>query len=428
MSAHTKSTLDGLFKEIYADKLDSLIPDFGILTKKIGFASAKKTGRYFIKPVKLTNEHGFTYGSGLATLQDIISSDVDDAKVQGASMTLRAGFSYDAAANMASSKGSFMSATKYKFKAMMESATHRLEAQLLYGGDGLGIADSSQDSVTAVVDTKNVVIPITVASWASGIWAGSEGAYVSLHTTAADVASAAEGGDSSNTVNKFEIASVSSADKTITVVTKDGTEAAALVVEIEAADYNIRWYGAISNEMVGLRSIISNTGTLFAVSGASYSLWQGNTYPVGAANLTLQKIYSGVNMAVGKGLMEEVVVLVSPATFATMAADEAALRRYNAESKKGKNGFEALEFHGPSGKIEVVVHPMVREQEAMAFPIKRAERIGATDLSFNTPGRSDEMFLQMASSTGYECRLYSEQALFLPCPAKCVLFTGISNA
>lgn len=49
MSAHTKSTLDGLFKDVYGDKLDSLIPDFGILTKRIGFSSAKKTGRDFVQ-------------------------------------------------------------------------------------------------------------------------------------------------------------------------------------------------------------------------------------------------------------------------------------------------------------------------------------------------------------------------------------------
>lgn len=428
MSAHTKSTLDGLFKEVYADKLESLVPDFGILTKKIGFAKAKKTGRDYVKPVKLTNEHGFTYGQGLATLQDIISSDVDDAKVRGNSFTLRAGFSYDAAANMASDRGSFMTATKFKFMAMMESATHRLEQQLIYGGSGLGVADSSQDSVTAVTDTDKVIVPISAASWAAGVWAASEGAFVQLNTVAAGTASAVEGDDGSQTVNKFSIVSVDSANKTITLGTYDATEAAALVVEIEAADYNVFWYGSKGNEMVGLRSVVSNTGTLYGIAGASYSLWQGNTYAVGAANLTLKKVYSGVNMAIGKGLNEDITCLVSPATFATMANDEAALRRYNAQEKTGKRGVEGIEYQGPSGKITILVHPFVREQEAIAFPIAKAERIGATDLTFNTPGKGDEMFQQMPTATGYECRLYSEQSIFLPCPAKSILFTGISNA
>ena len=431
MPAGTKSTLDGLYKDVYADKMDSLIPDFGILTKRIKFQPSKKTGRDYVKAVKLTNEHGFTYGSGLAALQDIVSSDVDDAKVRGSSMTLRSGFSYDAAANMTSSKAAFIDSTKFKFMAMMESATCRLELQILYGGKGLGVCDDD-DTTTAVVDTKNVTVPISDASWASGAWAGSEGAFVQFNLVASPfTASAADGVGS--IVNRFSVVSVDSANHNIVVGTLDATEAAALVAELEAARYIVRWYGSFStgltsNEMVGLRDIVSNTGTLFGIAGASYSLWQGNTKAVGAANLTLEKIYQGINMAVGKGLMEAVVVLVSPATYATLAADEAALRRYNVSSKKAENGFESVEFYGPNGKIEIVVHPMIREQEAMAFPIARAERIGATDLTFNTPGRSDEMFQQLPSNTGYECRLYSEQAIFLPCPAKSVLFTGISNA
>jgi hypothetical protein len=72
---------------------------------------------------------------------------------------------------------------------------------------------------------------------------------------------------------------------------------------------------------------------------------------------------------------------------------------------------------------------MVKEGEAMAFPKAKCERIGATDLTFKTPGKEgEEMFLQSATYTGYEVRLYSEQAVFLPCPSHCVLFTGISNA
>lgn len=422
MSAQTKATLDGLYKDVYADDLSNLVPDFGILVKMIGFKPEKKTGRDYVKPVKLSNEHGFTYGSGLATLQDIISSDVDDAKVRGSSMTLRSGFSYDAAANMSSSRGSFETATKFRFKAMMESATHRLEAQMLYGSVGLGVADSSQDSVTVVVDTKNVVIPILPASWAAGVWAGQEGANISLFTTAADTPSAAEG---ASAVNQFEIASVNNSTKTITVITKDANEADALVIEIEAADYNIYFYGAFSNEMVGLRSIASNTGTLYGIPGASYGLWQGNTYSAGSAVLTLAKILAAINLAVAKGLRGPTCCLVSPASFADLSNAESGLRRYGAE-KKGSRGMENIMFYGTSGPIEIVVHPMVKDGEAIAFPKDKAERIGATDLTFKTPGREEEMFQQSPTLTGYEVRLYSEQAIFLPAPSHCVYINNIT--
>ena len=180
--------------------------------------------------------------------------------------------------------------------------------------------------------------------------------------------------------------------------------------------------------MTGMRNIVSNTGSLFGIDGSAYSLWAGNTSAVGGFNLTLKKIYDGLVPAIGKGLMEDVEVYVSPATFAVLANDQASLRRYNASTKNAVNGHESVEFFGANGKISIIVHPLIREGEAQAFPTKRCDRIGATDITFNTPGKGDEMFQQLANSTGYECRLYSEQAIFMPCPAKGTLFTGISNA
>jgi hypothetical protein len=400
--SHTKAQLDGLFKDVYADSMDTLIPDFGILTKKIPFAAAKKTGRDFVRAVKLTNEQGFTYGAGIQTLSNIISADVDDAKVRGSSMTLRTGFSYDAAANMVSSKGAFIDATKFKFMSMMEAATFRLEQQMLYGGSGLGIVSAANDGADTVT--------ISAASWAVGTWAGQEGAEIDIYDTTGATLRVSTA-----------IVSVNASTRVLTLTA--GTDLSTVVAT------DVVWFkGAKGNEMVGLRAISSNTGTLYGVSGASYSLWTGNTSAVGSANLTLKKIYQGLIPAVGKGLMEDVDVYVSQATFATLANDQASLRRYNTAPTKADNGSEAISFSGANGKINVVIHPLVRESEAMAMPIGRAERIGSTDLTFNTPGKSDEMFTQIATQTGYECRLYSEQALFLPCPAKCVLFTGIDNS
>jgi hypothetical protein len=395
----TKAALDGLYKDVYADKMDSLLPDFTYLMKRVPFAKANKTGRDFVKAVKLTNEQGFTYGAGIQTLAGIISADVDDAKVRGSSLTLQTGFSYDAAANMASSKAAFVDATKFKFMAMMEAASYRLELQMLYGGQDLGtVASVSTDTVT-----------LSDATWASGIWAGQEGAEIDIYETTGVTLQVSS-----------KIVSVDSDTKSITISTGDGASVAATDI--------IRFKGATGNEMTGLRSVVSNSGTLYGVSGSTYSLWQGNSFGVGSANLTLRKIYQGTAKAVGKGLMEDLSVLVSPATYATLANDQASLRRYNAATSEAENGFETIKFYGPNGRIEVVTHPLIKEGEAIAFPHKRAERIGSTDLTFNTPGKGDEMFQQLSSQTGYECRLYSEQSIFLPCPAKGILFTGISNA
>lgn len=405
-AANTKASLNDLLKDVYGDKLDNLRPDFGVLTNKIAFREAKKTGRDYVEAVHLTHEHSVTYGAGLQTLANIVPSIVDDAKIRGSAMTLRTAFSYDAAANMASDKGSFIDATKFKFQNLMESATYRLELQMLYGSSELGVVASANDGADTIV--------INAATWAPGIWAAAEGAPVSIYTA---------GG-----VLRVTTAVVAVAADTRTLTLTASTDLSAVI-----AGDRVVFAGSFGNEMVGLRSISaagtgSGPASLYGISSASYSMWQGNVSAVGAANLTLKKIYDGLVPAVGKGLMEDVVVLVSPATFSTLANDEAALRRYTAKTSKGDRGVDSIQFVGANGSIEILIHPMVREQEAIAFPIKRAERVGASDLSFKTPGYgSDEMFHQLPDQTGFECRLYSEQSIFLPAPAKCVLFTGISN-
>ncbi len=220
--------------------------------------------------------------------------------------------------------------------------------------------------------------------------------------------------------------SINASTKTLTLTT--GTDLSAVI-----ATDRIVFAGSFGNEMVGLRQICaagtaSGPASLYGISSAAYTMWQGNVFGVGSVNLTLKKIYDGLVPAVGKGLMEDVVVLVSPATFASLANDEASLRRYTTKVSKGDRGVDGIDFVGANGKIEVMIHPMVREAEAMAFPVKRAERIGASDLSFKTPGNNGDMFLQLQDQTGYEARLYSEQSIFLPSPAKCVLYTGITNS
>ena len=49
-TSHTKSTLDGLMKDVYSDeKLVNMVPDFGLLYKMIDFEKAKKIGRDYVK-------------------------------------------------------------------------------------------------------------------------------------------------------------------------------------------------------------------------------------------------------------------------------------------------------------------------------------------------------------------------------------------
>jgi hypothetical protein len=74
-----------------------------------------------------------------------------------------------------------------------------------------------------------------------------------------------------------------------------------------------------------------------------------------------------------------------------------------------------------------VPHSCVKGGEAFILPLKKWKRVGAQEVSFQTPGRSEEIFLQLASNNGFEIRSYSDQAVFCSSPAKCVKVTGIVN-
>src|SRR5687767_12488862 len=118
---NTVSTLNGLFKTVYADKLLDLVPDYAILQKKVEFAPAdKQTGAYYAQPVNLTHEHGFTYAGsagGVTTLSSPVNATMKEAQVYGSELILRAQLSYGALAR-AASKGSraFKQASSWKIE------------------------------------------------------------------------------------------------------------------------------------------------------------------------------------------------------------------------------------------------------------------------------------------------------------------------
>src|ERR1019366_3752620 len=162
------------------------------------------------------------------------------------------------------------------------------------------------------------------------------------------------------------------------------------------------------------------------------ALWSGNSYSASSAELNLAKVLNGVSYAVERGLDEEVVVLVSPKTWANLSNDQAALRMYDSSFKGSQfeNGAEKLLYHGQNGKIVIENSIYIKEGEAFIVPIKHLKRIGAMEIGFKLPGRQEQeaFFLELATGAGYELRCYTDQALFCDSPAKLVKITSIVNS
>ena len=416
---NTTSTLDGFFKTVFGDKHIDAVPENLYLVKNVDFREAEKIGAKFSVPVLLSREHGVTYlasGDGVTTLNDSIAAVSKKAEVDGAQIIMRGQIDYEAAAKAQTSKAAFMNTTELLVQNLIDSSSNRLEIMFLYGQSGLGVAATSANS-----SATKTVLQMTTATWAVGIWAGMEGAALDLYKTS----------DNSK-INSNAAAYIESVDvenKKLTI-TGNATDIAAIDTHLGSGDANLFFRGAYGKECVGLDKIMTNTSTQFGIDASAYSLWKASTHSCDSAALTMAKILSAVGKAVGRGLRQDVVVLVSPVTWQNLNSDQATLRKYDSSysSSKAESGFEAIVYHGQNGKIEVLSHAMVKEGEGFIFPKKALKRVGAQDLSFKTPGREGEIFLHLPDKNAYELRIYGNQALFCEAPAKCVKLTNIVNS
>ena len=412
------SDLNGLFKEAYGDDLIDLIPEAAMLAKKIKFVSSEKQdGNKYNQPVILADEQGVTYAapdSGAFALEDAVPMTTKNASLQGISMLIRSALDYEAAAKASNSKKAFVKATQLILENMSKSIYKRLEVCLMHGRRGLGLTSA----VTVSTATVSIV-QVTTGTWATGIWAGSTGAKLNFYNVATLISSGVD--------SIFSVTAVNTALRQITVT---GTSAGSTaLVAATASPLDVYYKGTFGVEAHGLRAILQNTGTLFGIDAGIYDLWKGNSVTVSGA-MTFAKLLNSLTPAVQRGLDEDVCVLVNPATFQNLANDIAALRVFDQSYTSGEaqQGSRSIKFFGQGIVLEISSYNLVKEGELYMFPPKKCLRIGAQEISMKTPGRSDEIFLQLPSSAGYEMRMYSNQALFLETPARGVYVSGFTNA
>ena len=424
MAHDVTNTLNVLAKQVYGD-MSTLHPDFTYLQKKIGFRKGdKNTGLEYVEAVKLSRSQGFTYGTGPVTLAGSIVSAQGQAKLKGNPMYLQEDIAFDVASRLANGGAqSFISGSKLMTENMMESFSHRLEAQLIYGSKGLGTITSA-----ALVSGNNINVVLSQATWATGIWAGQEQAVIQPVNSGNSAIIQANSNDI-----VLSIVSIAADTRTLNCdVVVAGAQTGTTVVAALASGQLLYFKGAFGNESVGIDTVCSTTSasTLYGLSSATYSMWQASQKAITGA-LTVRKLYSAVGQPMGKGLLENVVALINPDVFLDMVSAELDAgtggRRYSSPSdaKSVKTGGSSLVISGPQGEIEVVPHAMVKQADGFVFPIGKAERIGSTDITFKIPGRGDEMFVHSPTKASYELRLMSDQAFFMPCPAKCLKLTGI---
>lgn len=423
MAGTASTNIQADFKEAYASKIENLIPQCAYIQQEVPFVTRQqRTGNLYHLPVILSSSQGFTYGlvsAGAMTLNSAITMNMGDAQIQGVQLCLQNTLSFEAVAK--SKENSFESATKLVIDDSTESMRKRLELMFLYGGSDGGLGLITEDSQTAVSATSTSFI-ITEAEWSAGIWSGLENAEVNFYTGTDTLVSS---GDDAI----FVISTVDPDTRTI-LVTGTSTGNTALVSAIDAAA-TVRPYfkASFGVEASGLKAIMENTGSLFNIDAAAYSLWKANTLSITGV-LNYGRIQQAVAKCTVRGLDEDVAVLVNPMSYIDVSNQITALRRFTSSSdnKKGEMGTsDELSFYGPQGAmVKVIPHLFVKQGDAFVVPLRRLQRVGSLDMSFSLLGNeSDEDFLYpIPGTSAYFFYLYSLQAIICMTPARTAYISG----
>jgi hypothetical protein len=294
---NTISTLEGLFKINYASKMEDLKSDCAILQKEVTFKQSEKIEESYVQPVLLTRSHGVTYASwdaGAFALNAAIVLNSKKATIKGSQMVLREQLAYDSVYR-STRKGeiSFDPAVTLVVASMADSISHRMEASMLYGESGIGTSTTAETAV----DATHTKLTVDLATWAVGMWTGSENAALNIYN------GAAYGSATLISTGADAIFAVSAVDVGNRVITLEGTATGITPLETAANGTNVLHFafrGSKGNEMSGLDKILTNTGSLFGIDAAAYSLWKSSTYAAGGA-LTIGKLDQPIAQAVGKG-------------------------------------------------------------------------------------------------------------------------------
>lgn len=409
-STNDFNTLNAIYKEAYADKVEDLIPEGLKLLRKIKFQpTEKQPGNFYIQPVTLGLEHGFTYGGSGGTafsLRNGVASSHEQAKIRGHEMVLRSYLSVGAVSR-SKGKNAFINASKLIVQNMLKSFARRLEVQLMYGqaDEGLGVVESvvSQD------------VKIEDHEWAAGIWSGSEKMPIEIRSAAGALRGEAN----------IELNDLST--KTLTL---DAVPSGTVATDV------IYYAGAYNKEFAGIHKIITNTGVLFDIDASEYSLWRGNIVEVGTdfagneAVLSFEKIEEAVAVAMEKGLSDEALtVICNPKSWNNLLTDLAAKRRYDQSFSDAEltQGSRSIKFFGQNGEIEIEASIYCKEGYAYAIQCDSFLRVGSSDVTLEQPGFEGKFIKLLENANAYEMRAYTDQSLFCSAPGINTLLTFIKS-
>lgn len=470
----------GDFIEAWGDSLIEPYENENPLLADAPFKFGKQMGGVFHWPLRATTEGGITFTAAQSTAGEsglpyvgARSGYVPDWQIEAPQIDGRSRVKYEAIArsmesvdgNATDRKKAVKDATSVVVDGLLMAAFKRAEALMLHGRRGLGQVNATSEVVAASTVAGNananpfdgnaagfvIDIEFTAASWAEGIWIQSEGATFDLYSNTSGLP-VTKLNTTTNTVltsgtnqTGLVLTMVSPATlntglstttgKVIRLFHSSGTAGGTGVGIIGGATYAsiqnghvLYESGSPTSEFVSLTSMARNTGTLFTVSGATYSVARGNVQD-NVANFKLSDLVRYLSRPINKGARGKRIRAVVPTElFAQFANDESTLRRYARDVSMAKNGFESIEMYLPhKGVLEILGHTLQKDGEILTYVPKEVIRVGSQDIAFIERGKTKDRFiLEVAQTPASEMRLFGQFAPLAEAPCHMMSFNGVT--
>lgn len=421
--AATVSTANGIAKRVHG-KIVNLIPSKNLkVLKRIKYDKDHEVGGEFEELAWLTAEHGFTYGGSSGAKRTLNSSEV--AESQPAKQTPNEiDFRSEAVITLMSraEKRGDKAFESYVAALMRNARTafdKRLEIAMLYGGTSLATTSACTDAGTSSV------ITITTATWAPHIW-------LNMRNCAID---AYDGATQKNSRADLNITAVNIKNKTLTVVGNADDINDIVAVGSTGVGVELYFKGAKGLDGTGLRAIANlTTGTYLDISATDYpDVWNGTqvVWDRATTEFSWQVLNDGLEEMASRGAEGDMIAQVPFPVWNQLNNSLDALRVFDSSYSVNKTdvgrGIDSITYHAVTGTVTIECSGFQRYGEVLVYADAtedqgRARRIGSSEVTFNYPGRGEEMFKLGENSNTAEYRAFSDQMLWLPAPRNCGVF------
>lgn len=398
---------------------DNSLADFGTFVSR-----EMRSGLNYNFPVLAGIEHGQTpnVDNSAFTINGPIDGQVLLATLDGATILMQAVVSYDAiykglnGSSNSPEAGAYKDTLQLTVEAMLKGAELYRELALAYGPGTSTAVASNIGVVGASVSGANLAAPqvvtLTTASWIPGLWIMMQNALVDIYqsdgTTVRDTAVTVQGRPSTTLtrLQLFKTASVAVVATNDVIVPKD-------------------WR---TKCCFGLEAIFNNATTLFGINAALVAPWRCLTFSAGGQLTRAKVIGYGAAVSVN-GLRTGGRMFVVAGSFADLAEEASALRRFTDDGTVRSQGASKLTYTTGCGDIEVVVYQYAKQGQAMFIANDNYRRVGSTDITMRPIGGGAQGFFTHSTTTaGAQIKCFSNQAPVFEKPFLNFLVTGIVNS